>query len=46
MRDLLTALVAPGTCLNTSQAEETLAFLNVVDPAKSGWWSVAELYFV
>ena len=39
MRDLLAAVVAPDTCLNTSQAEETIAFLNVVDPAKSGWWS-------
>ena len=30
MRDLLAAVVAPDTCLNTSQAAETIAFLNAV----------------
>lgn len=39
MQDLLQAVVAPDTCLNTPQAKETIAFLNIVDPTKSGWWS-------
>ena len=39
MYDLLHALVAPNTCLNTTEAVRTAAFLSVVDPAKSPWWS-------
>ena len=39
MYDLLLALVAPATCLNTTEAQRTVAFLSVVDAAKSPWWS-------
>jgi hypothetical protein len=39
MYDLLHALVAPQTCLNTTEAVRTAAFLGVVDPAQSPWWS-------
>jgi hypothetical protein len=39
MRDLLEAMAAPTTCLNTTEAKNTVALLNVVDPAKSPWWS-------
>lgn len=39
MRNLLRAVVAPRTCLNTTEAQRTADFLSVVDPAKSPWWS-------
>jgi hypothetical protein len=39
MYDLLHALVAPDTCLNTTEAQRTVAFLSVVEPSKSPWWS-------
>ena len=35
MYDLLHALASPATCLNTTEAQRTVAFLSVVDPAKS-----------
>lgn len=39
MYDLLRAFVSPDTCLNTTEAQRTAAFLSVVDPSKSPWWS-------
>jgi hypothetical protein len=39
MYDLLDALISPATCLNTSEARNTVEMLSVVDPAKSPWWS-------
>ena len=38
MRNLVAALAAPSTCLNTTVARDTLAWLNVVDPSASAWW--------
>ena len=38
MRNLVAALADPGTCLNTTVARETVAWLNVVDPNVSAWW--------
>jgi len=39
MGNLLHAIVAPSTCLNTTEARRTIDFLSVVDAAKSPWWS-------
>jgi len=39
MYNLLATMVAPTTCLNTTEAQTTVAMLNIVDPAKSPWWS-------
>lgn len=39
MYNLLHAVVAPSTCLNTTEAQRTVAFLSVVSPSQSPWWS-------
>ena len=39
MGNLLHAIVAPSTCLNTTEARRTIDFLSVVEAAKSPWWS-------
>jgi hypothetical protein len=35
MQDLLRAVAAPSTCLNTTEARRTVAFLNEVDLAST-----------
>jgi hypothetical protein len=44
MHDLLDALVRPDTCLNTSRASETVAWLNFTDPIKSNWWNTWSVF--
>jgi hypothetical protein len=39
MCDLLAAMVAPTTCLNTTEAKTTVDMLAIVEPGKSPWWS-------
>ena len=38
MNDILSALVSPETCLNTSTANEFVAWLDITDTDKSFWW--------
>ena len=38
MNNLLVSLISESTCLNTTVAKETVAWLNVTDTTKSSWW--------
>ena len=38
MHDMLRAIADPSTCLNTTVAQETVAWLDVTDPSHSVWW--------
>ena len=38
MHDILAALVAPQTCLNTSYAQDFVAWFSVADTGSSYWW--------